>query len=154
MRHAAERRFRDASFDHVFSFCVLEHILDLEDVLKELARVLKPGGGLHVSVDSLANISDPDLLRKHKQDHFVVRYFGCESLKRTVQDAGFEVDRIFPILKSEYARLEFEQRIQRRQGSSSPSVSMLRYRRLARFEGESNSQNGIMIVAHAYRKFN
>jgi 2-polyprenyl-3-methyl-5-hydroxy-6-metoxy-1,4-benzoquinol methylase len=36
--------FKDGSFDAVLSFDVLEHVQDKEAVLKELLRVLKPGG--------------------------------------------------------------------------------------------------------------
>jgi ubiquinone/menaquinone biosynthesis C-methylase UbiE len=38
--------FRDASFDCVFSFSTLRHILDLEGVLREASRVLRPGGAM------------------------------------------------------------------------------------------------------------
>lgn len=41
--------FPDASFDIVFSSNVLEHVVDLDQVLSETARVLKPGGvSIHV----------------------------------------------------------------------------------------------------------
>lgn len=40
----------DASFDHVFANCSLEHMDQLDDVLTEIHRCLKPGGTLLCSV--------------------------------------------------------------------------------------------------------
>lgn len=42
--------FSDHSFDGVVNFGVLEHFEDLKCVFQELARVLKPGGILHVEI--------------------------------------------------------------------------------------------------------
>jgi SAM-dependent methyltransferase len=42
--------FADAAFDDVVCSEVLEHIADHRQAIRELARVLKPGGGLAVSV--------------------------------------------------------------------------------------------------------
>ncbi|MCX8037310.1 MAG: methyltransferase domain-containing protein [Candidatus Sumerlaeia bacterium] len=44
--------FSGAVFDCVLANCVLEHVGDLEGALREIARVLKPGGALIFSVPS------------------------------------------------------------------------------------------------------
>jgi SAM-dependent methyltransferase len=41
--------FRDASFDMVLSHAVIEHVADAALYLRELARVLKPGGTMYLS---------------------------------------------------------------------------------------------------------
>jgi SAM-dependent methyltransferase len=40
--------FADGELDFVWIFDVLEHVEDPESVLREVARVLKPGGGFHI----------------------------------------------------------------------------------------------------------
>jgi len=40
--------FTDGELDFVWIFDVLEHVDDPEQVLREVARVLKPGGGFHI----------------------------------------------------------------------------------------------------------
>ena len=41
--------FPDESFDIVFSFQVLEHVINPEQVIRESARVLRPGGVLYIN---------------------------------------------------------------------------------------------------------
>src|SRR5207249_11907801 len=42
--------FADGELDHVWIFDVLEHVDNPELVLREVARVLKPGGGFHIGL--------------------------------------------------------------------------------------------------------
>ena len=81
--------FGDSMFDKVFSFSVLEHIPNYETVLRECRRVLKPGGSLHFSVDWLGAIRDPVLVRKHQEDHSVVRYFSPAEMEDLLKRCGF-----------------------------------------------------------------
>jgi 2-polyprenyl-3-methyl-5-hydroxy-6-metoxy-1,4-benzoquinol methylase len=140
-----------SSLDRVFSFCVLEHIPNLDRVLAEIVRLLKPGGELHVSVDSLATVDDPRLLAKHKRDHHVVQYFTRESLKEQLQAAGLEVKEVFAILTSGFARREFEARIQQPVYLPGPIKRVRLYRRIRVEDERSQCRNGIMLVARGCR---
>lgn len=50
--------FKDRSIDHIISCEVLEHVPNYKDALAELARVLKPGGSLIVTVPFLDGCND------------------------------------------------------------------------------------------------
>lgn len=47
--------FADESFDAVVSNQVIEHILDIDNFIKEIYRVLKPGGYCVISTENLAS---------------------------------------------------------------------------------------------------
>ena len=49
---AAKTPLADESFDSVVSVCVLEHVKDLDGALREIRRVLKPGGRLAFTTPS------------------------------------------------------------------------------------------------------
>jgi 2-polyprenyl-3-methyl-5-hydroxy-6-metoxy-1,4-benzoquinol methylase len=51
--------FPDSTFDVVFATEVIEHVLDTQKWLAELARVLKPGGRLHVSTPNYGDYTLP-----------------------------------------------------------------------------------------------
>lgn len=58
--------FADATFDTVVTFNTLEHIYDDVGALRELARVTRPGGGLHVMVPFLFRVhGHPDDYNRH-----------------------------------------------------------------------------------------
>ena len=44
MMDAVDLRYEDEQFDHVYSFHAIEHIVDAEAAIREMARVLVPGG--------------------------------------------------------------------------------------------------------------
>lgn len=136
------------SFDRILSFCVLEHVDNLDEVLLEMLRLLKPGGELHVSVDSLASVDDRTLLLKHKEDNYVFRYFTNDSLRSILENAGFEIMSVYPIFTGEFARKEFEKRIQR----SYKKGLFERFQLVRRFlqdDATGEHKDGIMLVARA-----
>jgi SAM-dependent methyltransferase len=58
--------FEDESFDNIVAFEVFEHIFNIDEVLNELHRVLRPGGHLLVST--------PFMYREHEGPFDSVRY--------------------------------------------------------------------------------
>lgn len=49
--------FDDASFDHVYSFGVIHHSPDTEAIVREMARVLRPGGTATVMIYNRSSIN-------------------------------------------------------------------------------------------------
>lgn len=74
--------FNDNHFDSVFSSEVFEHVFNLEQVLKELHRVLKPGGNMLITL--------PFVWYEHSIPWDFARYtsFG---IKYLLEQNGFEV---------------------------------------------------------------
>lgn len=79
--------FPDASFSAALSIVVLEHLADPGVALRELRRVLEPGGRFLIAV--------PQFWELHQQPHDFFRYtrFGLEHLLRS---AGFRVVQVEP----------------------------------------------------------
>jgi ubiquinone/menaquinone biosynthesis C-methylase UbiE len=97
MRATAENLpFEDASFDTVVSTLVLCGVDDQRRVLRELRRVLRPGGRLifleHVRSD------DPRLAKRQDRMNPVNRFVVCCDCNRptldTIRSAGFEVTEL------------------------------------------------------------
>jgi ubiquinone/menaquinone biosynthesis C-methylase UbiE len=85
--------FEDKTFDKIVSISCLEHFANPWVGIAEMARVLKPGGRVALSVDSLLpENSNADFRSWHERRHFVTHYFSQESLSAALQDAGFRND--------------------------------------------------------------
>jgi SAM-dependent methyltransferase len=79
--------FRD-HFDVIGMFDVLEHIEADEAVLAEVAKALRPGGGLLLAVPQHPSLWSP------QDDHaYHVRRYTAKGLRRIARAAGFEVIR-------------------------------------------------------------
>lgn len=80
--------FRRGSFDLVVNTQVLEHVRDPQTVLRELARVLKPGGRLFLTA--------PQGWPEHQVPHDYFR-FTRFALRHLLESAGFTVEELAPL---------------------------------------------------------
>jgi SAM-dependent methyltransferase len=89
----AERmEFEDGSFDKVVSFCVIEHFDQDQRVLEHAHRVLKPGGLLFLSADSLSNPEIEEREREaHRRRYAVNTFYTVDVLRKKLDDAGFDL---------------------------------------------------------------
>ncbi|MCR4396675.1 MAG: methyltransferase domain-containing protein [Candidatus Saccharicenans sp.] len=101
---AEELDFPENYFDKVISFCVIEHLQDDEKTLRQIARLLKPGGRLFLSADSLSN---PGLRAEEKESHRrryrVNQFYDREVVSGKLQQAGLKLERSQFVLSSPLA---------------------------------------------------
>ena len=58
--------FKDNYFDIVYSWGVIHHSEDTEQVVKEIYRILKPGGHFLIS-DIISEIEVPEIMKNNKE---------------------------------------------------------------------------------------
>jgi 2-polyprenyl-3-methyl-5-hydroxy-6-metoxy-1,4-benzoquinol methylase len=98
--------FRKSSFDLITCWEVIEHVKDPKQFLKEIFRILKPGGVLFLSTPNRLRLSNrlinlykkieyPYVLGKDKDvgDIVHLREYTLEDLTLLVKNAGFSVNK-------------------------------------------------------------
>jgi SAM-dependent methyltransferase len=97
VRHGtlAAQRFPDACFDTAILCHSLEHVLDPLRELREVARVVRPGGTVHVAVPNgrAAGLHGEGLEWEHLAHPLHLWFFDVETLARVLTDAGFQLVR-------------------------------------------------------------
>jgi SAM-dependent methyltransferase len=108
--------FPDGTFDAASALDVIEHIADDRAALRELRRVLRPGGVLLVAVPAFTFLWGKQDEVSH---HF--RRYTARTLRRALEDAGFAIERttyfntlLFPAV----AAVRLGRRLLRRPGSA------------------------------------
>ena len=95
--------FKANYFNKIFCICVLEHIQNYHELLKESYRILKENGQMIISVDSFENIKNDNFIAFHKKEFNVHNYFTKNCFRNILENIGFKKIIIYPILRSEYA---------------------------------------------------
>jgi SAM-dependent methyltransferase len=86
--------FRTASLDGATLVEVIEHIVRAEELVAEIARVVRPGGWLLVTTPNVVHITYRwRAITGHppKQEGYHYRFFTRELLRRVLDAAGFEL---------------------------------------------------------------
>jgi SAM-dependent methyltransferase len=81
--------FDDGSFDLVLCAETIEHVRDVQLLLSEIRRVVRPGGALALTTPAHLPVGRlPDPLSPH------LRFFTRRSLRRLLDELGFEVESL------------------------------------------------------------
>lgn len=85
----SELPFGDEEFDMVFCLDVLEHLPDEKTALKELIRVVRPGGVLVFTVPALTKLwGQHDILNNH------YRRYNFGDLQKLLTDVNLSIERV------------------------------------------------------------
>ncbi len=142
-----EAGFVDGSFDKIFSFSVIEHIPNYREVLREARRVLKPGGQMVISVDSLMGMS-AERIERHRTVFKVQHYFTPTTLRELLKEIGFTSVEAHSIFTTHVARSWFSRVMDDPKERFNPIRSLLVYRELRSSEkSRKPNDEGLFVIA-------
>lgn len=94
---ATEMPYEDACFDVALCLDVLEHVQDDAALLKELSRILKPGGTLVLTVPvegaSFGSVSGHELEKLHQRWGHLRAGYKSDKIQSLLEKAGFVQER-------------------------------------------------------------
>lgn len=79
----------DDTYDAVFDFAIIHHVVDWRAVLREVHRVLRPGGRFYAEEVLAAFILNP--VTRRVLDHPLVDRFDASDFKNALEVSGFRV---------------------------------------------------------------
>ncbi|MGB8644134.1 MAG: class I SAM-dependent methyltransferase [Anaerolineae bacterium] len=100
--NAQELPLASSSFDRIVCVSSLEHFEDDRAALREMARVLKPGGIAVLTMDSLSHPSGlgGTQLADYKARHFIRRCYATDQIKQLAAVCGLETDEVRYLVNS------------------------------------------------------
>ena len=116
--------FEASSFDLVTMWDVIEHIPDVVSAVREVARLLAPGGKLLIETQNVDSRAAKVLGRRwqHYKHAEHIYHFNARTLKRVLERGGFEILENTPRLGGKYVSMGF---IAERAGRLHPALSWL-----------------------------
>ncbi len=104
--------FISEMFDMIFAGEVIEHTIDDDGFLKEVCRVLKPGGLLVLTTPNLLSLGNRILMLLGKMPRFAYaqyhyRIYNLQTIKDKIKQSGFQIlktDSSYIIISSAYNR--------------------------------------------------
>jgi len=97
---AEDLPYPDRYFDKIVCSSSLEHFKDDIKALGEMNRVLKAGGCVVMTVDSLTYPINDELKERHRELYYVMNYYTRETLKERFEIAGLRMNRSEYLLNS------------------------------------------------------